>query len=117
MTETEDYKIADPAAQRVDAQPTSAPHPGSFIRTEVLAPLGLKVAPACVAMGINRANFIKILDGGGPVTRDIAYRLEALTGLNADLLIGMQALYDRGRELPIRERYKQEIKRYEPRPD
>ncbi|MBP8235739.1 MAG: HigA family addiction module antidote protein [Rhizorhabdus sp.] len=110
----DDFKITDPAEQLVARQPEGFRHPGSFVRTEVLEPLGLKVAPACAAMGLNRQNFIKMLDGRGPLTRDVAYRLEALTGVDADLLIAMQAAYDRGREMPARAEYRQTITRWSP---
>ncbi len=109
---SDDYKITDPEEQRLVGDPDGARHPGPFIRTEVLAPLKLKVAPAAAAMGFHRGTFINVLDGKAPVTRDLAYRLEALTGLSADLLIGMQALYDRKNELPVREEYKRTIARW-----
>lgn len=101
--------ITDLIEKVIYLQPSWAPHPGAFIRDKILGPLKLEVECACQAMGLDPTSFARILDGRGRVTRDIAYRLEALTGQNANLLIDMQARYDLARELPLRRRYKQRI--------
>lgn len=105
-----EYKIEDPAQQVVTPGAGGA-HPGPFIKSEVLAPFKLKTAEAARLMGLNRPHFSDVLAGDKPVSNTLAYKLEALTGVNADLLIGMQALHDRGAEQAEREGYRKTIKR------
>lgn len=105
-----EYKIENPAEQKVVAGPQAA-HPGPFIKAEVLAPFKVSVAEAARLMDINRSNFVAVLDGRSDVSRRLAYKLEALTGISADLLIGMQAAHDRWKEQEERASYRQTIKR------
>lgn len=86
-------------------------HPGSFIRDEVLAPFGISVSRAAELIGAPRPGFTNTLNGKHAVTADLAYRLEALTGIDADLLLAMQAAYERDRDAPKREAYKATITR------
>lgn len=103
----QDFKFTSP--QPVKAGP--AQHPGAFIRNAVLKPFRLPVARAAELMGINRPSFIKMLDGAQALTPDVAYRLEALTGIDADLLIDMQRAFERDRDAPRREEYGRTIQR------
>ena len=103
------YKITDPAEQAV--KPGDLPHPGDWIRHNALKPRGLSVAEAARRIGINRVTLARLLDGHQALTRDVAYRLEALTGVSADLMIGLQQAYDVGQERELRARYAREIER------
>lgn len=86
-------------------------HPGGWIRRNMLEANRLNVSEAARRMGINRPAFIAVLDGKRAVSRDLAYRLEALTGIDADLLLGMQRGHDRAQNQPKRERFAREIER------
>lgn len=111
---THEHKIEDPAEMAVTASGEIA-HPGAFIRETLLPEYGLKVAPAAKAMDIDRAGFIRVLDGKSAVSRDLAYKLGALMRDEvADLLIAWQLKYDLQHEAEIRAAYRTKIKRVEP---
>jgi addiction module HigA family antidote len=103
------HKISK-AADQV-ATPGEPEHPGGWIRRNLLEPFGLGVAEAARRMSINRPTFSNVLDGKHAVSRELSYKLEALTGVDADLLIGMQAAYDTAQDREKRERYAREIER------
>lgn len=88
-----------------------APHPGEFIKNAVLAPFGLNVLRTSELLHVNRQSLIKTLQGGQALTPDLAYRLEALTGIDADLLVAMQAAFERDRDAGKREAYRAQIER------
>lgn len=107
----ENFKITDPAAQTVTAG--ALPHPGAWLRHNVIEARGLKVADAARRIGSNRVSLANLLDGRAALTRDMAYRLEALSGVSADLMIGLQLAYDISQERELRARYGREIERVE----
>lgn len=103
------HAITEAADQAVTPGPT--PHPGGWIRRNLLEPLDLSVTEAARRMGISRPTFAHTLDGKHAVTRDLAYKLEALTGVDGDLLVAMQAAFDAAEAAPRRARYAREIER------
>jgi addiction module HigA family antidote len=104
-----DYKITDPAEMAV--RPGDAQHPGTWIKNNVLNPLGLNTARTARLIGMDRASLTRALAGDHAVSDDLAYKLEALTGVDADLLIGLQVAYNRSTSWERRNRYAQEITR------
>lgn len=108
----DDYKITDPADQAVTPGPI--PHPGQWIRENVLEPVGLNISAAAREINMDRATFNRVILGEHAVSDDLAYKLEALTGVSAELLINMQRLHDRPRIDERRARYAREIRRVEP---
>ena len=54
----------------------SAPHPGLFIRTEVLDPLGLSVSAAAKALKVSRPTLSSLLNGRAALSGSMALRLE-----------------------------------------
>lgn len=103
------HKITDPA-DRIPT-PGQPEHPGGWIRRNLLEPFGLNVAEAARRMQINRPTFSNVLDGKHAVSRELAYRLEALTGVDAELLIKMQLGYDLAQERDKRGAFAREIER------
>ena len=86
------------------------PHPGAFIRTEVIEPLGLTVAGAAAALGVSRPALSALLNGRADLSGTMALRIEKAFGVRMDTLMRMQASYDiaraRQRENDVRvERY------------
>lgn len=110
-----DYKIHDPRDQRVTAGAATR-HPGPFLREEIRESFGLAGPNLASALGVDGAGLQTVLDGKAPVSRDLADRVEALTGIGADLIIAMQAAFDRWSETPQRLRYRELILRRTPRP-
>jgi antitoxin HigA-1 len=70
------------------------PHPGAFIRTEILEPLGLTVTSAARALGVSRPTLSSLLNGQADLSGDMALRLEKAFGVRMDTLMRMQASYD-----------------------
>jgi addiction module HigA family antidote len=70
------------------------PHPGAFIRTEILEPLALSVTAAAGVLGVSRPTLSTLLNGQGDLSGDMALRLEKAFGIRMDTLMRMQASYD-----------------------
>ncbi len=108
---TKSYKIPKGIEQMVEQKPLVAPHPGEFIRETVLKPLGLNVAEAARRMEVNRIGLMNMLGGKASLSNDLAYKLEALTGVDADLMIAWQVAHDRITGAERRAAYAKSIER------
>jgi len=67
------------------------PHPGRFVRLELVEPSGLGVARVAEGLGISRQALSALLNGRASPTADLALRLEKAFGVDADTLVRMQA--------------------------
>ena len=88
-TPNSDYAITDPAEQ-ADVTVGPMPHPGGFIRSAVLEPLGLTISDAARKMDVDRPTLSRVIGGQHALSDDLALKLEALTGVSAELMIAMQ---------------------------
>jgi len=70
------------------------PHPGAFIREEVLNELGLSVSRAAEVLGVRRATLSDVVNGNASLSPEMALRIEKAFGVNMDTLLRMQAWYD-----------------------
>jgi addiction module HigA family antidote len=70
------------------------PHPGAFIRTEILEPLELSVTSAAEVLGVSRPTLSSLLNGQADLSGDMALRVEKAFGVRMDTLMRMQASYD-----------------------
>lgn len=70
------------------------PHPGSFIREEILEELSLSVARAAEILGIRRATLSDLINGKAALSAEMALRIEKAFGVDMDTLLRMQAWYD-----------------------
>ncbi|MBK8907059.1 MAG: HigA family addiction module antidote protein [Rhodospirillales bacterium] len=88
------------------------PHPGSFIREEILDELRLSVAKAAEVLGVRRATLSDLVNEKSALSPEMALRLEKAFGLSMDTLLRMQAWHD---SHAMRERAGEiDVKRYEP---
>jgi len=82
------------------------PHPGDFIRTEIVEPTGLTVTDAAKALQVSRPALSSLLNGNADLSGDMALRIEKAFGVKMDTLMRMQSNYDiaqtRKREKEIR---------------
>jgi addiction module HigA family antidote len=69
-------------------------HPGDFIRTEIIAPVGLSVTAAAIALRVSRPALSSLLNGKADLSGDMALRIEKAFGVKMDTLMRMQAAYD-----------------------
>ena len=70
------------------------PHPGDFIRTEIIQPAGLSVTAAAAALQVSRPALSSLLNGKSDLSGDMALRIEKAFGVQMDTLMRMQASYD-----------------------
>ena len=70
------------------------PHPGDFIRTELIIPAGLSVTAAAKALRVSRPTLSSLLNGRADLSGDMALRIEKAFGVKMDTLMRMQACYD-----------------------
>ena len=84
------------------------PHPGDFIRTEIISPANLTVTAAAEALGVSRPALSSLLNGKADLSGEMALRIEKAFGVRMDTLMRMQSSYDiaktRKRENQIRVR-------------
>jgi antitoxin HigA-1 len=70
------------------------PHPGDFIRTEIIQPAGLSVTAAAAALNVSRPALSSVLNSKADLSGDMALRIEKAFGVKMDTLMRMQASYD-----------------------
>jgi addiction module HigA family antidote len=82
------------------------PHPGDFIRTEIVEASGLSVTAAAAALGVSPPALSSLLNGKVGLSGDMALRIEKAFGVKMDTLMRMQSAYEiaqtRKREKQIR---------------
>jgi antitoxin HigA-1 len=78
----EGYKLKNP------------PHPGSFIRTEIVEANELSVTAAAVVLGVQRQTLSPLLNEHASLSSEMALRIEKAFGISMDTLMRMQNSYD-----------------------
>jgi addiction module HigA family antidote len=88
------------------------PHPGDFIRTEIIEPTGLSVT-AAAALQVSRPALSSLLNSKADLSGEVALRIEKAFGVKMETLMRMQSAFDiaktRSREKEIR------VRRFHPR--
>lgn len=72
----------------------SPPHPGEFIREEILDELDLNVSEAAEILGVRRATLSDLVNGNAALSAEMALRIEKAFGINMEMLLRMQAWHD-----------------------
>lgn len=70
------------------------PHPGRFIRDEIIAPLHLTVTAAARALGVSRPAISNLVNGHADLSAEMAMRIEKAFGVSMETLLRMQLSYD-----------------------
>lgn len=89
-------------------------HPGEFIRTEIIQPLGLSVTDAARVLHVSRPTLSSLLNGKADLSGDMALRIEKAFGVKMDTLMRMQSSFDIARTRTRESHIK--VRRYEPHP-
>ncbi len=80
-------------------------HPGGFVKSEIIEPLGLSVTTAARVLGVTRAALSAMLNERAHLSPEMALRIEKAFGVSMDTLMRMQNSYDiakaRSREAEI----------------
>jgi antitoxin HigA-1 len=82
MTQTQGVRMKNPA------------HPGGFVKTEIIEPLGLSVTDAAQALGITRAALSAFLNERAALSPDMAIRIAKAFGVSMETLMRMQSSFD-----------------------
>ena len=70
------------------------PHPGDFIRTEIIEPAGLSVTDAAKALQVSRPALSSLLNAKADLSGEMALRIEKAFDVKMDTLMRMQSSYD-----------------------
>ena len=70
------------------------PHPGDFIRTEIIGPADLTVTAAAAALRVSRPTLSSLLNGKAALSGDMALRIEKAFGVRMETLMRMQSAYE-----------------------
>jgi addiction module HigA family antidote len=70
------------------------PHPGDFIRTEIVEAAGLTVTAAARALRVSRPALSSLLNGKADLSGEMAVRIEKAFGVRMETLMRMQSAYD-----------------------
>jgi addiction module HigA family antidote len=70
------------------------PHPGDFIRTEIVEAAGLTVTAAAAALQVSRPALSSLLNGKASLSGDMALRIEKAFGVRMETLMRMQSSFD-----------------------
>src|SRR5271156_34520 len=70
------------------------PHPGAFVREEILDELGLSVSAAAEVLAVRRATLSDLINGNAALSAEMALRIEKAFGVKMETLLNMQAWHD-----------------------
>lgn len=70
------------------------PHPGGFVRSEIVEPLGLSVTDAARTLGVTRPALSALFNGHANLSPEMAHKIEKAFGVSKDTLMRMQNSYD-----------------------
>jgi addiction module HigA family antidote len=73
------------------------PHPGIFIRDEVVDANELTVGQVAELLGVARPTVSKLLNGRAALSAEMALRMEQVFGLRMDTLMAMQVAHDQAK--------------------
>jgi addiction module HigA family antidote len=81
-------------AQAQEIRMKNPAHPGGFVKTEVIEPLGLSVTDAARVLGITRAALSTFLNERASLSPNMAIRVEKAFGVSMETLMRMQSSFD-----------------------
>ncbi len=70
------------------------PHPGAFVRDEVLEPFKLSITRASEILHVRRATLSDFVNGKAALSAEMALRIEKAFGVDMDMLLRMQVWHD-----------------------
>jgi addiction module HigA family antidote len=69
-------------------------HPGGFVKTEIIEPLGLSVTDAAKVLDITRPALSAFLNCRSALSPEMALRIEKAFGVKMDTLMAMQTSFE-----------------------
>ena len=98
--------------EKTNPRMANPPHPGEFIRTEIIEALELSVTAAARILGVSRPALSTLLNARANLSGEMALRIEKAFGVRMDTLMRMQSSYDIARTRRGANAIK--IRRYQP---
>lgn len=89
----EDIHLSSFTGAAKEPETFAAPHPGCLLKKE-LQKRGISQKQFADLIGMQRTALNEIANGKRPITAETALKIEAATGLNAKMWIGMQNTYN-----------------------
>ena len=83
--------MSDETISKIGMKP---PHPGDFIKTEILDELDLSIARAAEILRVRRATLSDLIHGKASLSPEMALRIEKAFDVSMDMLLRMQAWHD-----------------------
>ncbi len=80
--------------EKTNPRMANPPHPGDFIRTEIIEALELSVTAAAKILRVSRPALSTLLNGRANLSGEMALRVEKAFGVKMDTLMRMQSSYD-----------------------
>ena len=80
--------------EKTDLRMKNPPHPGGFVRDEILDPAGLSVTAAAGILGVTRPALSNLLNQKASLSSEMALRIEKAFGVSMDTLMRMQNSYE-----------------------
>lgn len=71
----------------------SPAHPGGFVKSEIIEPMGLSVTEAARALGVTRPALSALVNERAALSSEMALRIEKAFGVSMDKLMRMQGSY------------------------
>ena len=81
-------------AQTLGIRMKNPAHPGGFVKSEIIEPLGLSVTDAAQALGVTRAALSMFLNERTDLSPEMAIRMEKAFGVSMETLMRMQNSFD-----------------------
>ena len=72
------------------AQRKTPVHPGEYMRSQIIQPLGLSVTDAAHALGVARPTLSKLLNARTHLSPEMALRIEKAFGVSMEMLMRQQ---------------------------
>lgn len=70
------------------------PHPGAFVKSEIIEAHDLNVTTCAKALGVTRQTLSELVNCRTALSSDMALRLEKAFGVSMDTLLRMQTSYE-----------------------
>lgn len=81
-------------AENTNFRMKNPPHPGGFVRTEIIEPAELSVTAAADVLGVTRPALSSLLNERSALSPEMALRIEKAFGISMDTLMRMQSSFD-----------------------
>jgi addiction module HigA family antidote len=78
----------------LEPHPSIIPHPGVWLKREIVEPCGMTVTRTAEHLRVSRQNMSLLLNGHAGLTAMMALRFEKAFGISADTLLRMQVADD-----------------------